>query len=334
MPWREDPTPYAVWVSEVMLQQTQVSVVVPYFERWMAQFPTIQALAQAPLEAVIKAWEGLGYYSRARNLHAGAQYVLEHHQGKLPDCPDALHKIKGLGEYTVGAIRAFAFRKKAAAVDGNVLRVISRYDCIEKDITRVPTRRRVAERVIDLLPDEAPWEVTEALIELGATVCSKQPKCHECPLQRGCAAHREGRQGELPIKRKAAAITPLYRTVAVIKHRDSYLVTRGEQGKVMADLYEFPYWETEPAGLSAEELATAIAQRYTINGSVIQLLPTVEHGFTRYRVTLTPFMISTSTSHQSTPTTADGEWVTLKEMQQLPFSSGHRRILHTIGDIA
>src|SRR3990167_4180187 len=133
LPWRENPSPYEVWVSEVMLQQTRVSVVIPYFNRWMKHFPTISDLAKASIEAIIKVWEGLGYYSRARNLHEGAKYLLQFHAGELPDSPEHLKKVRGLGPYTIGAIRSFAFKQKAAAIDGNVLRVIARYFSIMEE---------------------------------------------------------------------------------------------------------------------------------------------------------------------------------------------------------
>ena len=141
-PWRENPSPYAVWVSEVMLQQTQAAVVISYFERWMQRFPTIQALADAPLEDVIKEWEGLGYYARARNLHAGARYVVENYEGQLPANAEQLYKIKGLGHYTVGAILSFAFQQRKAAVDGNVLRVLARYYGITDDIGKSATVKK------------------------------------------------------------------------------------------------------------------------------------------------------------------------------------------------
>ena len=157
-----------------MLQQTQVSVVIPYFDRWMNRFPTLRHLAKATLDEVIKEWEGLGYYSRARNLHEGARYVLEKHEGILPETREELQKIKGLGPYTIGAIRSFAFHHKAAAVDGNVIRVLARYFKIEDDIAKPKTIQMIRDRAEAILPEIEPWIVAEALIELGATLCTKK----------------------------------------------------------------------------------------------------------------------------------------------------------------
>lgn len=202
LPWRCSPSPYVVWIAEIMLQQTQVSVVEPYFLRWMQQFPSIATLARATREEVIKAWEGLGYYSRARHIHAAAQYLMEKHEGKLPSRREDLEKVKGLGPYTVGAILSFAFHQKAAAVDGNVIRVLSRYFCVEDDVGKSGTKKQIWELAEKLLPDHEPWVVVEGLIELGATVCLKRPKCAECPINKSCLGFREGKQFSLPKKEK------------------------------------------------------------------------------------------------------------------------------------
>ncbi len=230
-PWRESPTPYAVWISEVMLQQTQASVVIPYFLRWMDQFPTIEALANADPEEVIKAWEGLGYYSRARNLHAGARYVQEHFHGKLPSDTESLSKIKGLGLYTIGAIQSFAFHQKTPAVDGNVLRVVSRYCMLKDDIKKPKTVAAIRKWIEMQLPDETPWVINEALIELGATICKRKPNCPKCLLNQTCLSFQHGLQEQLPIKGKPPVSISLYRIVAVIESNGRYLVKKEKKGK-------------------------------------------------------------------------------------------------------
>ena len=180
LPWRENASPYWVWVSEVMLQQTQVSVVVPYFIRWMKKFPTISALAAAQCEDVIKTWEGLGYYSRARNLHKGAQTIVSNYNGKLPKTRNELLAIKGLGLYTANAILAFAFKKKAAPVDGNVRRVLARYDGVYESIDKTKVQKEIQSRAEKLLPERQSYLISEALIELGALICKK--KTQLCPM--------------------------------------------------------------------------------------------------------------------------------------------------------
>ena len=327
LPWREEPTPYAVWVSEIMLQQTQVSVVIPYFERWMQRFPTIQALADAPLEAVLKAWEGLGYYSRARNLHAGARYVVEYHHGELPASAEYLQKIKGLGDYTVGAIQSFAFHQRAAAVDGNVLRVLARYFGLADDISKGTTQRKFREIALGLLPQKEPWIVSEALIELGATICTRNPKCVECPLRSSCQAYAKGIAETLPVKSAKVATKALYRLVAVVSCQGRLLVGRAAKGKIMADLFEFPYIEIESSTLGIEEqkrhLHVKLQQEMVLRAHWKRSLPEVKHSFTRYRALLMPHYYI---AKEIKP--VDGyEWLTVDELKEQPFSSGHRKIL-------
>ena len=172
LPWRKINDPYAIWISEIMLQQTQVAVVIPYYLKWMQRFPTIQALAEAESDEVIKMWEGLGYYSRARNLHAGARYLIEFFGGILPNNESDLAKIKGLGPYTIGALLSFAFHQKKAAVDGNVMRVMARCYELDDDIAKSKTQKKIRHLVEEILPEDESWIVNEALIELGATTVS------------------------------------------------------------------------------------------------------------------------------------------------------------------
>lgn len=322
LPWRQNISTYGVWISEVMLQQTQVSVVIPYFERWMQKFPTVDALAKASLDEVLKAWEGLGYYSRARNLHEGAKQLLLKFNGELPSDEHSLLQIKGLGHYTVGAIRAFAFRQKAAAVDGNVLRVISRHDLIFDEITKSTTVNKIRSRVLEILPEEAPWEISEALIELGATLCGKNPRCAHCPLQKTCGAFATGKVNELPMKSPKVKITPLYRMVSVIISGGHCLIRRGEKGKIMSDLYEFPYCETDEKGLEVEYLQNKINAEWNLNLSKGIELEAVSHGFTRFKVRLTPIVFLTDAMFDI----SGYQWMSFQELDQLPFSSGHRKI--------
>lgn len=280
-----------------MLQQTQVAVVIPYYQRWMEKFPTLESLATAPLEEVIKMWEGLGYYSRARNLHAAAKQIFEFHAGTLPEVADELRKLPGFGPYTVGAVLSFAFRKKAPAVDGNVVRVLSRFFARkEADYEKL---------VMQILPDREYWIVMEALIELGATVCQKEPKCSKCPLVEECKAYSLGRTDEFPARKKRATTIRLEREVALIVAGTSILVKQEKEKKVMAGLYEFPY---EPLSLQLVKL---------------KCFPIVKHGFTRYDVTLHPTLYQT----EEKVDVPGYEWCEISALPALPFSAGHRRIL-------
>ncbi len=305
LPWREEKTPYRVWISEVMLQQTQVAVVIPYFHRWMKKFPTLEALGRASIEEVIKAWEGLGYYSRARNLHKAAQEILIQHEGEIPSDSERLSALPGFGPYTVGAVLRFAFHQRAPAVDGNVIRVLSRYFASLKDTTQRKHYESLAEMV---LPREESWVVMEALIELGATVCQKKARCLECPLKTDCRAFLEGKADELPVKKKGPETIYLEWQVAIIVCGEEVLVRQEKEAKVMEGLYEFPYGEIE---LKLQKIKT---------------LPLVKHGFTRYNVTLYPSIYHAEAKQQ----VLGCEWKKWSDLESLPFSSGHRRILEIL----
>lgn len=206
LPWRKSQDPYRVWVSEIMLQQTRVDTVIPYYQRFMEKFPTIEALANADEDDVLKAWEGLGYYSRARNLQAAVREVHESYNGVVPDNPKELGKLKGIGPYTKGAILSIAYNIPEPAVDGNVMRVLSRILSIWDDIAKPKTRKVFEEAVYYLISKENPSSFNQALMELGAMVCTPtSPSCLLCPVREHCAAFSEGVQAELPVKTKAKA---------------------------------------------------------------------------------------------------------------------------------
>jgi A/G-specific adenine glycosylase len=325
-PWREEATPYRVWVSEVMLQQTRALVVVSYFERWMEQFPTIQALAAAPLERVIKAWEGLGYYSRARNLHAGARHIVEKHGGELPSTKEALLAIPGLGPYTVAAILSFGFKQRAAAVDGNVLRVISRYAWIDEDIGKSSGKRRVEAFANQFLSPDRPWVTAEALIELGATICTPIPRCGECPLQESCLAHLKGNPTALPIKAPPPKVEKIVRGVAIVEAFGRILVRKNPSHQLMGDLWEFPYFEGEQSFLGVQK---KLRQKLGLEVEVLRKMEPVAHSFTRFSARLFPFYCKANEWKE-----VDGySWILRKELNQLSFSSGHRKIREKISGI-
>ncbi|MFA6916330.1 MAG: A/G-specific adenine glycosylase [Parachlamydiales bacterium] len=321
LPWRGNPTPYQVWVSEVMLQQTQVSVVIPYYLLWMERFPDVKSLAKAPLEEVIKTWEGLGYYSRARNLHEGAKYVLENFEGELPCCPIALRSIKGLGPYTVGAILNFAFHKKAAAIDGNVQRVVARYYGIEEEISKASTQAQVLRAVEELLPDEDPWVISEALIELGAKVCTRQPLCRECPLQENCVARLQKKTALIPKKKDRAATIPLHRITGIVWANDSILIRKVQEGKIMGGLYEFPYVQVVDVPSTADPLIEWLnAHGMTVDR--INPLTVQKHGFTNYQACLYAYQIRVLIQSDI----KGYLWVKVEDVHTLPFPSGHRNL--------
>jgi A/G-specific adenine glycosylase len=248
LPWRRTRDPYAIWVSEIMLQQTRVATVIPYWERWMARFPTVSALADAPLDDVLAAWAGLGYYSRARNLHAGAQAVGARFGGALPSCAAELREVPGIGPYTAGAIASIAFGERAPLVDGNVARVLARVFAIEHDIKSSAGGKALwaaAGALMHALPEAAaPGDFNQGLMELGATICAPaQPRCLVCPLARDCAAARTGRQDELPIiaaRKKASELPVLERTVVWLEDAGEIVLVRRTPDGLFGGLWELP----------------------------------------------------------------------------------------------
>jgi A/G-specific adenine glycosylase len=318
-PWRKEPNPYHVFVSEIMLQQTRASVVIPYFERWIERFPTVQALAEANLDEVIKLWEGLGYYSRARNLHMAALQINREFGGKIPDSKEQLSQIRGLGPYTVGALLSFGFKKKAAAVDGNVTRVLARYFLVEENVGTARAKRRIQEFAETMLDLEKPWVTAEALIELGACLCTAaKPQCEECPLRSGCRALQTGKMEALPIKQAPKKTVLLHRAVFIVESEGFILVRKEKKGRVMADLYELPYFEK-----TDESIQLCLKKEWGLTGDMTKIQGTVKHSFTCHVATLYPYHVRL----QEKKEISDFDWKRIEELHTIPFSSGHRKIL-------
>ncbi|MEO7731044.1 MAG: A/G-specific adenine glycosylase [Kofleriaceae bacterium] len=255
LPWRRTRDPYAIWVSEIMLQQTRVATVIPYWERWMARFPTVSALADAPLDDVLAAWAGLGYYSRARNLHAGAQAVDARFGGALPSCAAELRDVPGIGPYTAGAIASIAFGERAPLVDGNVARVLARVFGIEHDIKSTAGGKALwsaAGELMRALPADAkPGDLNQGLMELGATICAPtQPRCLVCPLHTICTAAKTGRQDQLPViapRKKAADLPLIERTLVWIEAAGEIVLARRTPDGLFGGLWELPPLELAAA---------------------------------------------------------------------------------------
>ena len=267
LPWRQKRTPYRVWVSEVMLQQTQVKTVIPYFGRWMNRFPDVGALAGAPLGEVLKAWEGLGYYRRARLLHAGAQEVVEDYGGHLPDRYEALLGLPGIGTYTAAAIASLAFGEDVLAVDGNVKRVAARLFALPG----VVTERTAKENLSPHLPRGRAGEFNEALMELGATTCTpKSPLCPSCPVSEDCAAFREGQVARFPEAKVKKKVPHLRRYALVHRSGDSLSLRQRSEDEMLGGLWGFPLTEDAPVG---------------------ERLSEVRHAYTHFRITVTPVLV-------------------------------------------
>jgi A/G-specific adenine glycosylase len=248
LPWRRTADPYAVWVSEIMLQQTRIGVVIPYYQRWMQRFPSAAALAEAPLDDVLAAWSGLGYYSRARNLHRGAREVATRWAGRMPTSAADLRALPGIGRYTAGAIASIAFDQREPVVDGNVARVLARLHAIEEDVKSSAAARRLWQIAGDLVPADAPGDFNQGLMELGQELCTPQaPRCDACPVADLCAAHATGRTAELPVvaPRTRDADKPLLAARAAwIERRGRVLLARRRPEGLFGGLWELPQANT------------------------------------------------------------------------------------------
>ncbi len=323
-PWRKSLDPYRVFISEVMLQQTQASRVLLYFEKWMELFPTIFALAQAQEKDVIKAWEGLGYYSRARALHKASKTIVENHQGKIPDTKEELLKIQGIGEYTSSAILSFGFHQKKAPVDANVMRLFCRYFQISEDATKQKTKELVQKLAFAELPNKKPWEIAESFIELGATVCKpKNPNCLICPLQEGCKSYSQLTQNDYPKSSKKTIYEKLVRSVCIIIFENSVLVQKVAKDKPCSGLYEFFYFNDK---LSPEDAQKKLLDEFGIQTTYSNSFASVDQSFTRFRVKLYPhlfFALENSCIEHH-------EWHLMESIKSLPFSSGHKKILNML----
>lgn len=241
LPWKQDKEPYHIWVSEIMLQQTRIEAVKKYYTRFMKELPTIHDLANVPEEKLLKLWEGLGYYSRARNLKKAAIQIEQEYNGKLPTSYAELLKLSGIGEYTAGAIASISFKEKVPAVDGNVLRVVSRVLASKEDVLLPETKRKITKKLLEIMPDE-PGDFNEGLMELGEKIClpNTVPLCETCPIQEFCIANKENLTNEIPVRVKKQKRKIENKTVFILKYKDEIAIRKREKTGILANLYEFP----------------------------------------------------------------------------------------------
>lgn len=320
LPWRNTRDPYAIWVSEVMLQQTRVNQALPYYQRFMAAFPTVQSLADADLDAVLRAWEGLGYYARARNLHKAARLVRDRFAGEVPDCRPQLRALPGIGSYTAGAILSIAFRKPVAAVDANAHRVLARVFA-QSDIKAV---RQLAEV---LVPPQAPGAFNQALMELGSAVCTpRAPVCSACPLRQPCRALAMDAADRFPPRKRKAAI-PHYDVAAgmILDGKGRLLVQRRDETGLLGGLWELPGGKCEPGETVESACSRELLEELGIDVEVGKRTHVVAHAYSHFRITLHvfPCRIHSGEPASSRPL----RWVLPSELEDLAFPRATRRVL-------
>lgn len=327
LPWRDVDDPYRTWVSEVMLQQTRVETVVPYYRKWVERFPDVEALADAGGAEVLKAWEGLGYYSRARNLHRAARLVVERHGGELPAGAEELRELPGVGPYTAGAVASIAFGEAVPAVDGNARRVLARlFDLPD------PTPAELAALAAGLVDPERPGDFNQALMELGATVCTpREAACPGCPLEDACLARARGTVDQRPAPRKRDPVPRLEFGVAVVTAGARVLVVRRPEDGLLGGMWEFP--GEEASGDEPPETAARRAARgagVDARGEPVALEP-VEHAYSHFRGTYRPFLFRV---REAGTETEERRWVTRSELEELPLPRAQQRIARHLDEVS
>lgn len=333
LPWRDNPTAYGVWVSEMMLQQTQVATVLPYYQRWMDRFPTLESLAQAPQSDVLGLWQGLGYYARARALHAGASHVVEKLGGELPRTAPELQQLPGIGPYTAGAIASIAFEEPAPIVDGNVIRVLSRVFGLTGSPMHQPLKGFLWQLAGALVPKTAARDFNQALMEFGALCCTpKSPLCHECPLRSQCVAYATRAVDRLPELPRRPEVTALTNVAAMIIRDDKLLV-----GQLPTDaprwpsMWQLPNVNLEPQETEVQGLARVVQNWCGGRGQVAERQHSLTHSVTRYRITVNLFEVHFKGEPKSAYCQAL-TWTDRHGLDALAMPSAHRKLaLHVLG---
>lgn len=337
LPWRHTSDPYAIMVSEIMLQQTRVDTVIPYYHKFLERFPTVASLAAAEEDDVLNLWKGLGYYSRGRNLHKAAKKIIADHGGIFPQTFEQVRRLPGVGEYTAGAIMSIAFNQPYPAVDGNVLRVISRIHGINEDITLPETKERITTIVREMIPDGHAGDFTQTLMELGATVCTpKSPLCKECPVAQECRAFQNQQTDVLPVKQKKEkpAIQRFFALLLVEEQK--ILLTRSHPGTLLKNMWGVPLIETsEEKPLSADEfdlnwLNRQVADRIGIQVHQIKHAGKVRHVFT-HRIWEMEVLHCTQCTFEAVNPIY--QWVNLQDLNSLPIPSAFARVIDLLDKI-
>ena len=330
LPWRRTSDPYAILVSEIMLQQTRVDAVVSYYNRFLERFPTAASLAQAEEDEVLNLWKGLGYYSRARNLHKAAKVIVHECQGKFPSVPDQVRKLPGVGGYTAGAIMSIAFNQPSPAVDGNVLRVIARIYGIDDDITLSETKKTITGIVTGMIPSEHAGDFTQALMELGATVCiPSAPLCGNCPVSSDCRAFGEQKTGMLPVKQKKDKPRLQHFHALLLVHDQHLLMTRSHPGALLKNLWGVPLIEAAADfKLTGNDLQKQIMNLTGVEAQSIQALGKVKHIFTHRIWDMEILYCPHCTVYELKP---DFHWVRLESIGDLPVPTAFAKLLKAAG---
>jgi A/G-specific adenine glycosylase len=333
LPWRRTYQPYHIWISEIMLQQTQMERAVTYFERWMKRFPDIASVAAASEEEVLRLWEGLGYYSRARNIHRTAGVIAKKYNGQLPADHQFLLKLPGIGEYTAGAIMSLAFNEKYPVVDANVERLFARLFNIDGPVKESANRTLIWQLARELTPGHAPRNFNQALMELGALVCRpKNPDCGQCPLNTLCESMQIGIVAERPFTPPGKRIIRIEMATGVLQHKGKFFIQKRPVKGVWANLWEFPGGRIEPHETPEAAVAREFYEETELSINLLHKIGVVKHSYTRYRVRLHCYAcrLQNSKSDPCLHAAQEYRWATGTALDEFAFPAPHRRLIEII----
>jgi len=326
LPWRHTHDPYAIWVAETMLQQTRVEAVRPYYAHWMVQFPTIEALAAADEQAALRLWEGLGYYHRARNLHAAARKVIAA-GGELPTTVDGLRRLPGIGPYSAAAIAAIAFGRDEIALDGNLRRVLARLFDFEGDVRSAEGEAYLRERAQAHLPPGRAGAFNQALMDLGAVIClPRSPACEVCPLQAECRARQRGVERQRPVRSARRAVPEHLAAAGVLRRDGRVLIAQRPPNKLLGGLWEFPGGKAEPGESIDAALRRELREELGVEVEVVDHLGSYRHAYTHFRVTLYAFECALQRGQPQALEHPALRWVTLRQLAGFPMGKIDRQI--------
>lgn len=328
LPWRRTDDPYPIWVSEVMLQQTQTDTVLKYYPQFLKKFPNIGKLAGADLQAVLKAWEGMGYYARARNLHRAAKAVVKEYSGKLPDTWEALHSLPGIGDYIAAAVLSIAFNQPHAVVDGNVKRVLARLHKIDAPVNRANASSRFKEAAARLLDTRQPGIFNQAMMELGALICKpRNPLCDACPLNRLCQAY-QGRQVANFPKRQRLKPAPQYHiAVGVVFKNNRVLITRRQTEGLLGGLWEFPGGKIRNGESAQAACLREIKEEVNLSVRIGRHLARIRHAYTHFKIVMEVFCCQYRSGRVKLKGPAAFRWIGFDELQNYPFPGANHKFI-------
>ena len=331
MPWRASADPYRIWLSEIMLQQTRVDQALPYYERFVAAFPDLPTLASASLDEVLRAWEGLGYYSRARNLHAAAREMEAHHDGRVPSTYEAISTLPGIGPYTAAAVLSIAYDRPYAAVDGNVIRVLTRLFAVTDDVGASRTRARLQKLADALIDPWQPGDHNQALMELGATICTpRAPRCTDCPVAPWCDARAAGRQENFPVKTKKAPIPHYHHVVGIVRdERGHYLIHQRPEANMLGGLWTFPGGRLGPEETVETACVRLLWEEFGMDAPAARPFHRLSHAYSHFKITL-----HACHCPAARPPAEAGErrlqWVSAETLTAMAFDRASRKLIDAL----